>query len=219
LGDSILIPQHRTRGGKMKPIAIIVCLCTGIALWSGCSQPQVAAETTDISGAPSIEGDAIKFPLHAPQLEYLVTEPAQERNAVATRLNGRLAWDDDVTSRVFPPVSGRIVEIVAHTGQLVAAGDVLAKIRSPEFGQAQADMFKTAAELKAAERTLHRARELLAHGAAAQKDVDAAEADYARALSDEQRARATLSLYGGDGRAVDGLFSLKAPIGGGAGRK
>ncbi|HVM96471.1 MAG TPA: efflux RND transporter periplasmic adaptor subunit [Candidatus Acidoferrales bacterium] len=194
--------------------AVVLCLFVCVHALSGCSQPQVVAETADTAAAPTIDGDKISFPVKAPQLGYLSVEAAEERNAVATRLNGRLAWDDDVTSRIFPPVSGRIVEILANPGESVSAGDLLAKIRSPEFGQAQSDTMKTAAELKVAERALHRSRELLLHGAAAQKDVDTAEADYARALSEEQRARATLSLYGGAGPAVDGFFSLKAPIAG-----
>jgi cobalt-zinc-cadmium efflux system membrane fusion protein len=131
-------------------------------------------------------------------------------------LTGRLAWDDDITARVFSAVSGRTVEIQANPCQNVRAGDVLVKIKSPDFGQAQADARKAAGDLKTAERALERTRELLKHGAAAEKDLEAAEAEHTRALSEKERATATLSIYGGDtnGAGVDGMFSLKAPIGG-----
>jgi cobalt-zinc-cadmium efflux system membrane fusion protein len=68
--------------------------------------------------------------------------------------------------------------------------------------------------LNVAERALKRTHELLAHGAAADKDLEGAEADYSRAVSEKERALATLSLYGGnpDGAGVDGVFSLKAPV-------
>jgi membrane fusion protein, heavy metal efflux system len=119
-----------------------------------------------------------------------------------------------VTARVFPSVSGRIVEILANPGQRVAAGEVLAKMRSPEFGQAQSDARKALADLRQAERALSRTRELLEHGAAAEKDLEAAETDYARALSEKERALATLSVFGStpDAAGVDGVFSLRAPV-------
>jgi len=191
----------------------LLSLSAVVLVSSGCSRRQTVGDS-EASRAPIVARDEIVFPTNAPQLGYLTLEPAQERKAVATGLSGRLAWDDDVTARVFPSVSGRIVGILVNPGQRVVAGDALAKIRSPDFGQAQADARKAVADLKQTERTLNRARELLEHGAAAEKDVEAAETDHARALSERERATATLSLYGGGGDSVDGVFSLKAPVGG-----
>jgi cobalt-zinc-cadmium efflux system membrane fusion protein len=215
------VPRNYGKSNFKKVMKIIpriilatLSLSACIAIFSGCSRSKAATDAD--AGAPNIQGDKITFPANAPQLGQLTVEPAEEQNAAATDLNGRLAWDDDVTARVFPPVSGRIVEILANPGQSVAAGDVLAKIQSPDFGQAQADARKAVADLKQSDRALSRARELLAHGAAAEKDVEAAENDYAHAVSEKERALATLSLYGGslNGSGVDGVFSLKAPVGG-----
>ena len=184
-------------------------------LFAGCSRPSTSGGTQN-PAPPTVSGDTIAFAPGAPHLTYLATEPARERKALATGLTGRLAWDDDITARVFPAVSGRTIEIQATPGQSVQPGDVLAKIKSPEFGQAQADARKATGDLKNAERALDRIRELLKHGAAAEKDLEAAEAEHTRALSEKQRATATLSMYGGDpdSAGVDGIFSLKAPIGG-----
>jgi cobalt-zinc-cadmium efflux system membrane fusion protein len=131
-------------------------------------------------------------------------------------LTGRLLWNEDVTARVFPSVSGRILEVLANPGQRVVAGQVLARLRSRDFGQAQADARRASADLILAERTLVRAKELLERHAAAQKDVEAAEADHDRAVSEKERATAALAGYGGDvaGAGVDGIFSLRAPVGG-----
>jgi len=195
--------------------AAALCLFAVAAALSGCER-QPVSENREASPAPKIGGEKIAFAAGAPQLAYLSVVPAAERKAAAAALSGRLAWDDDVTSRVFAPVSGRIVEIDAHPGQRVAVGDTLAKIRSPDFGQAQADARKAIADATLAERSLARTRDLLAHRAAAQKDVESAEADYARAQSEKERALATLALYGGDGNssAINGIFSLDAPVGG-----
>lgn len=187
-------------------------LCLAVAMLSACSHYKVAEVD---AAAAKIEDDKVTFTTNAPQLAYLQIESAQERKTVANGLSGRLAWDDDVTERVFPPISGRITEIVANPGQYVSAGDVLAKIRSPDFGQAQADARKAAADLNVAERALARTRELFDHGAAAQKDLESVEADYDRARSEKERAMATLSLYGSDGAGdVNGVFLLKALVNG-----
>jgi cobalt-zinc-cadmium efflux system membrane fusion protein len=192
--------------------ALLIAIFAGAL--AGCTRPaKIAAEAAD---SPKIDGEKVIFSTNAPQLGYLAIEPARERSVVATGLNGRLAWDDDITARVFTAVSGRTIEIEANPGQPVAPGDALARIKSPDFSQAQADARKAAADLRAAERTLNRTRELLEHGAAAEKDLEAAEAEHTRSLSEKERALATLSLYGGnpDSAGVDGIFSLKAPIGG-----
>jgi len=198
---------------KYSQIGIAICVCACVMALSGCVRQQRDSDANAL-GVPNIEGDKIIFLTNAPQLAYLRIEPAQELKAAVIGLNGRLMWDDDVTARVFPSVSGRIVEICADLGQHISAGDALAKIRSPDFGQAQADGRKAIADLKVAECALYRTRELLEHGAAARKDLEAAEADYTRALSEKDRALATLSVYGGNGDSVDGVFALKAPIDG-----
>src|SRR5581483_9943289 len=183
-----------------------VCSCSRTSRPGG-SEPPTSA---------TIAGDDIVFSPGARQLSYLTIEPARERKELATGLTGRLAWNDDVTARVFSPVSGRTIEITANPGQIVRAGDALARIKSPDFGQAQADARKAIGDLKIADRTLERTRELLKHGAASEKDLEGAEADHTRAFSEKERAVATLSLYGGspDVPGIDGIFQLKAPVSG-----
>jgi cobalt-zinc-cadmium efflux system membrane fusion protein len=198
----------------MKPALPLAGLVLWAALLPGCSRKEPSASSQHVSTF-KVEGGKIEFVENAPQLGFLKVGPVNERKAVASGLTGRLAWNDDVTSRFSPPVSGRVVEILAHPGQRVSAGDVLARVRSPDFGQVQADARKAAAELQHAERSLKRVRELLENRVAAAKDVETAEADYARALSERERTGALLSLYGaGDTGGIDGLVALRAPVDG-----
>ena len=69
----------------------------------------------------------------------LVVEAVQARVPPVRQYNGRLAWDDDVTVRIYPPVAGRVAKVLAEVGAQVTAGQPLAVIDSPDFGQAQAD--------------------------------------------------------------------------------
>jgi hypothetical protein len=58
-----------------------------MAAFSGCSRKSVMSDAA--AGTPKIAGDQIAFGSNAPQLGYLLIEPAQERKAVATGLSGR----------------------------------------------------------------------------------------------------------------------------------
>ena len=134
---------------------------------------------------------------------------------MALGLSGRLAWDDDVTVRVFSPVSGRVAEVSAKTNSQVQKGDVLASLRSPDYGQAQSDAQKARSDLALAEHSRARLRDLLEHGAAAEKDVEAADADYAKARSEYRRAEAQLqALSLGHDDDAPGTYELRSPVDG-----
>lgn len=180
--------------------------CSGLLL--GCH----ARKETGEAPAPAVHGERIVFPTNAPQLAYLATEPAESRKETMLHFNGRLVWDDDETVRVFSPFAGRVSKLVTEVGQRVSPGDPLAIIQSPDFGQAQADARQAANALVLAERTLNRVRELFDHGAAPKKDLDSAEADFARTQAERQRAFARLAIYGGNTNLIDQLFQLKSPL-------
>ncbi len=180
------------------------------ALLLGCHAQKKSSEALE----PKVEGEKISLPEGSAQRNALTVEAAQPRQVTTISLTGRLIWNDEATVRVFTPVAGRVTAISVNLGQAVAAGDVLAKIASPDFGQAQADARKAAADLVLAERNLARLRELLDHGAAARKDLEAAEDAFASAQSEKQRATSRLKFYCGAEDLADQMFPLKAPLGG-----
>ena len=102
-------------------------------------------------------------------------------------LTGRLYWNDDVTVRVFTPVAGRVSTVEADLGQLVSVGSTLAEIDSPDFGQALANARTAVGNLSVAEKAFTRTKELFAHGAAAQQDLESAEAADTAALAERDR--------------------------------
>ncbi len=164
---------------------------------------------------PKVDAGKISFPAQSTQMASLSVETVSSQAVDEMNLTGRLIWNDDCTVRVFSPVAGRVQSIAVEQGQKVTEGAVLAKVASPDFGQAQADALKAQADLQQAEKTLARFHELFDHGAAAQKDVEGAEADRTRALSEKDRTEARLKLYGGSAQgAVDQMYPLRAPLGG-----
>ncbi|MEJ6890823.1 efflux RND transporter periplasmic adaptor subunit, partial [Bradyrhizobium diazoefficiens] len=106
---------------------------------------------------------------------------------------------------------------LVQPGATVKAGQPLAMLTSPDFGVAQADARKAAADSAVAAKALARQRELYGAGIIAQKELEQAQADAARAAADLQRTRAALSQYGAAAAGTDGVnqrFALRSPIDG-----
>jgi membrane fusion protein, heavy metal efflux system len=159
-----------------------------------------------------VENDHVLVPAGAASAGAISVETSKTPDSAILSLNGRLVWDDNATTRLFTPFAGRVTKIPVETGQCVKAGDPLAHIASPDYGQAQADARRATTDLILTERTLARTRELLNHGAAAEKDLQAAEADMERARLEKQRTAERLALYGSSVDSVDQSYVLKAPI-------
>ena len=178
---------------------------------AGCGRQAPAAAEPP---APKVEGDGVSFPPDAPQLASLSVEAAQPRRLAITHLTGRLYWSDDRTARIYTPVAGQVTAIRTEVGRTVAAGDPLAEISSPDFGQTLSDARAADANLASAAKAYARAKDLLEHGAAAQKDVEAAEAAYLAALAERDRSAAKLALYGGAKTETDERYVLRSPVAG-----
>jgi cobalt-zinc-cadmium efflux system membrane fusion protein len=164
--------------------------------------------------APVIEGDTVSFPTNAPQLAAIGVETAEPRELAVSHVTGRLYWNDEKTVRVFTPVGGRVTSVLADIGQNIVVGAPLAEIDSPDFGQALAAARTAVGNYAAADRAFTRAKELFAHGSAASKDVEAAEAAYDAALAERDRSLAQLANYGGNLESTNSTYLLRSPLAG-----
>jgi cobalt-zinc-cadmium efflux system membrane fusion protein len=175
---------------------------------TGCHKREIASDPPGVR----VENDHVLVATDAPQAGSISVEASKSPDAAILSLNGRIVWDDNATTRLFTPFAGRVTKIPVETGQCVKTGDPLAHIASPDYGQAQADARRAATDLILSERTLARTRDLLSHGAAAEKDLQAAEAEMERARLEKQRTAERLALYGSSVDSVDQSYVLKAPI-------
>lgn len=208
--DFRMAPLSRRRRSRALILPKILGLLAALAL-IGCGKED---PMTPEPPAPKVEGDTVSFALGAPQLASFSVQPAQPRTATLTHLTGRLCWNDDQTVRVFTPVSGRVTAIRADLGDIVAAGAPLAEIDSPDFSQALANARTAAVNLAAADKAFTRSKDLLQHGAAAQKDVEAAEAVYVAALAERDRAESVLANYGGSDQSTNSIYILRSHLAG-----
>jgi len=182
-----------------------------LALLSGCGREPA----TYADGTPVVSAGQIQFPADSRQLDVLRSEAVSEGASASLQLPGRVVWDETRSTALRAPLPGQVSRIEAQPGQKVKAGQVIAWITSPEFGQAQAEGVRGRAGLQQARRELERTRELHAAGVASGRELDEAEAHFAGSQADHARAAAFATAYGnGNGNRVDQRLPLRAPIDG-----
>jgi cobalt-zinc-cadmium efflux system membrane fusion protein len=163
---------------------------------------------------PTVEDHStVIFPANSPQAAQIVSLPVEPRREMTLRFNGRLVWNEDRTVRVFAPFAGRVVSIAVRPGDRVKAGQTLAVLAAPDLGVAQSEARKAEQDHALARKNLARILELHAAGVAPAKDLQAAQADVARAAAERSRTRAKLKLYGKTD-AVDQQLALRSPVAG-----
>ncbi len=143
--------------------------------------------------------------------DFLKSAVVEKDRGSTLRLPGRLVWNEDHTVRVVPQLAGRIQKITVEIGSEVKAGEILATLSSPDYGQAQADASKAQADQQLAKHALERQRELHAAGIVADKDFQQTEAEATRARAEADRASRRLAGLGGAG---DGTYTLRSPLAG-----
>jgi cobalt-zinc-cadmium efflux system membrane fusion protein len=108
---------------------------------------------------------------------------------------GQIAFNEDASTAVLTPFSGRVVRLIAKVGDQVRSGDPLLEIDSPEqvppqndFIAAQTAGNKARSQLNLARIVEKRARDLYEGKAAPFKDLQQAEAQLAAAENDMRSA-------------------------------
>ena len=113
---------------------------------------------------------------------------------------GQIAFNEDASTVVISPFSGRVTRLIAKIGDTVERGSPLFEIDSPEVVQAQTDLIaavqgleKAKAQLALARRTLARQTDLLAAKATSVRELDQARSDAAGAESDVKTSEGGLT--------------------------
>jgi cobalt-zinc-cadmium efflux system membrane fusion protein len=186
----------------------------GLAVAASRFAPDQAEPETPVASATTrIAPDQLRYPPGSPQLAHLAIQPVKRSiPPLVEPLPARLVPDEDHTVRVFSPLPGRVVEVVARPGQLVRAGDVLAWVVAPDAAAAVADARKAEADRDSREAAWRRAQGLNEAGVIATRELEAARAEARVAQAELERASARLRSLGSV--ASDGRFALRAPLAG-----
>lgn len=164
--------------------------------------------------APVLRAGTISFPAQAPQLSTLkISKVTAGALPVADALNGRVTYDENLTTRISAPILGRVITLRAEIGDQVSRGAVLAELDSPDLATAEADWRKAQADQVRKQLGLQRARTLFDGEVLARKDLESAQADYQQAAAETRRTVLRMKNLNAGGRE-DGRFVLKSPIAG-----
>jgi cobalt-zinc-cadmium efflux system membrane fusion protein len=151
---------------------------------------------------------------------------------------GQIAFNENASTNVFTPFSGRVTRLMAQVGDEVKRGDPLFEIDSPEVVQVQTDLIaalhgrdKANAHLDVVKRQADRQKRLFQDKATSQREMEQAQNDLAAAESDFKTAEGALTaarhrlrvIIGRDKdeverlereRIINPLLTVNAPIGG-----
>jgi membrane fusion protein, heavy metal efflux system len=198
----------------LAPLALAL-LAAGLGWTAMRAAPDTAQASAPAPAAPRAGQDRLfTLPEAGAQLSFLRIVPVSAQALpVAEPVAGRIAYDEDRTSRIASPVQGRVTAQRVEVGDSVRAGQLLAELDSPDLAGAQADERKAAADEERKRLALARTRMLVDAEVLARKDLENADADYRQADAEARRARQRIANLRAHG-SVDGRFGLRAPIAG-----
>jgi len=131
------------------------------------------------------------------QLNVIAVEPFKFR--VYKVAVGQIAFNEDASTIVLTPFSGRVTRVIAKIGDAVKPGDPLFEVDSPEVVQAQTDLIsglhaveKARSNLMVTQRQAERQARLLVDKATSVREAEQARNEQAGAESDLKTAEGTL---------------------------
>jgi len=214
-------PPPARRSGRIW-LLVLIGLAAGIAvdriIIPSKSNSQ-ATRTERASPAPPFTrvGNRIVVPPESLLRSQLIVEPVVVKEVARELvLPGLVEADPARTVNVMPPVTGRIIDLMAQLGGRVTKDQELAIIDSGDLAQAISDEEKARSALKLAKQTLDRLMVLERTSAIAVKDREQAQSDFAQAQSELERSDARLRAIGApmDQKGNTRLLRVNAPVSG-----
>ncbi len=190
--------------------SVLLALVASCVASSACQGSSRAAQA-GVATAPAGEVWLTPRQIVDAKIEMGVAEDHAVDDAIVT--SGRVAIDDQHVGRVFSPVNGRVVKVLAELGQHVKSGQALAVIESPDIGNAVSDEHKARADLVAAEHDFARQKVLLDQHATSQTALEQSEDSWRKARAELERAQQKAYLLRAGGvDAVTQTYTLTAPL-------
>ena len=166
-------------------------------------------------------GGSLLFSVPAEQMSHLqvvTVEPSTLRRVL--RLSGAVAFNAFRTTPVITQVSGPVSRIVAQPGEVVRKGQPMLYLASPDYSQLRANYLKARDAFDLADKNYTRSKDLYAHNAIAERDLQAAESARTQAQADMVAAQQALTIIGVSNpetviaKTVSPEVPLLAPLGG-----
>ena len=197
----------------MKFAFVPMALVASLAM-SGCKSKTADAAAEAPPPAKVVPGlDPSFFAVDHPELYPIVT--ATEYQAPSQMfVTGTVFPDISRTVPVISLASGRVVDIRARLGDTVRKGQLLLRVRSDDISGGFGAYRIAISDELLARKQLDRAKDLYAHGAIAQQDLEVAQDTEDDAKTTLDTATEHLRLLGSDPNDPKGIVDIVAPVSG-----
>ena len=201
--------KREVLGFALLPIALAVSLTV-----FGCRSDKVNADVEAPPPAKVISGvDVSFFAVEHPE-RYPIVKAAEYQAPSQLFVTGTVIPDIARTVPVISLASGRVVDIRARLGDTVKKGQILLRIRSDDISGGFDAYHKAVSDELLTRKQLDRAKDLFAHGAIAQQDLEVAQDSEDDAKTTLDTATEHLRLLGTDPNDPKGIVDIFAPVSG-----
>jgi cobalt-zinc-cadmium efflux system membrane fusion protein len=164
---------------------------------------QGAGQSAERLAAPQVSADGTRIVLGEGLLRNIRVVPATLTGfRLAKEAIGQIAFNEDRSTPVYSPYSGRVVRLLANPGDRIARGAPLFEIASPDAVQVQSDYIAAVSQSA----TARRQRDVARRNAERQADLYEAKAvsqrDYDQAQADLQSAEGAVTTSAGQMSAL-----------------
>ncbi len=168
------------------------------------SEATATSDSTALAPATKAQQDA--------SLLQSATIDTARRETVNNELNltGKITFNQDKMVKVFPLVGGHIDAVKAELGDYVQKGQTLAVIRSGDLADLQQQAVAARGQLSVAQKNLQVAQDMTKAGLTSQRDLVAAQEQFAAAKGEVARVAERRQIVGGNGSS----YVVKAPVSG-----
>jgi cobalt-zinc-cadmium efflux system membrane fusion protein len=182
----------------LMPIFFAASLAPALS-FAGCTAGPAESESrmTSYSSTETKADTASLFTVPQDQMAHIQVVTV-EKTTLPRRLRfaGNVTYNAFKTTPVFSPIGGPVHEILVAPGQTVQAGQPLLTVNSPDYSAARSAYLKARDAFFLADKVYTRSKDLYAHGAMAEADLQQAETSRSQAQADLQASEDMLRALG-----------------------
>lgn len=199
---------------------LLPAILVATPIWFGVMHHAHANTSDDDAPPPQpfvTDHGILRIPAGSPLRTRLAIQPVSVSSTPHKMLvTGQVDAYPSRTANILPPLTGRIVSLKVELGDTVKKGQLLAVIASGDMAQAYSDYDKARDGLDLAKKTRDRTQGVEQTGAAAVKDIEAAESGVTQANAEYLRSKTRLEALSGTPGAKAGAqqLTIMAPVDG-----
>jgi len=164
---------------------------------AGCHSGDSASKMTSFSAKTAASATPTLFTIPQDQMSHVQVVTVVPTQLTRTlRLTGNVTYNAFKTTPVITQVGGPVSRILVVPGQHITAGAPMLDVSSPDYSQLLNAYLKASDSFRLADKNYNRAKDLYAHHANAEKDVEQAESDRTQAQADLNAAEQGMKILG-----------------------